>query len=49
VRLSDYEGSGVDAQKDADFALKRARLQQRTGHCYFSRSMGVDIRERVRC
>lgn len=48
VRLSDYEGTGADALKDADIALKRAKLLQRAGHFYFSRSMGVDIRERVR-
>lgn len=48
VRLSDYEGGGADALKDADIALKRAKLQQRTGHFYFSRNMGVEIRERVR-
>ena len=48
VRLSDYEGGSADALKDADIALKRAKLQQRAGHFYFSRSMGVDIRERVR-
>jgi diguanylate cyclase (GGDEF)-like protein len=48
VRLSEYEGSGADALKDADIALKRAKLQQRAGHFYFSRSMGVEIRERVR-
>ncbi len=28
--------------------MKRAKSQQRTGHFYFSRSMGVEIRERVR-
>ncbi|RJG07986.1 EAL domain-containing protein [Noviherbaspirillum cavernae] len=48
VRLCDYEDRDVDALKDADIALKRAKLQQRAGHFYFSRSMGVDIRERVR-
>jgi diguanylate cyclase len=48
VRLSDHEGSAADALKDADIALKRAKLLQRAGHFYFSRSMGVDIRERVR-
>lgn len=48
VRLSEHCGSGVDALKDADIALKRAKTQQRTGHIYFSREMGVDIRERVR-
>lgn len=48
VRLSDHAGCGSDALKDADIALKRAKLLQRAGHFYFSRSMGVDIRERVR-
>ncbi|HYD94637.1 MAG TPA: EAL domain-containing protein [Noviherbaspirillum sp.] len=48
VRLGDYEGRGTDALKDADIALKRAKQVQRAGHFYFSRSMGVDIRERVR-
>jgi diguanylate cyclase (GGDEF)-like protein len=48
VRLSDYEGGASDALKDADIALKRAKLLQRSGHFYFSRSMGVDVRERVR-
>ena len=48
VRLREQDGSGADALKDADIALKRAKLQQRAGHCYFSRGMGVEIRERVR-
>jgi diguanylate cyclase (GGDEF)-like protein len=48
VRLKEHDGSGADALKDADIALKRAKSQQRTGHFYFSRSMGVEIRERVR-
>jgi diguanylate cyclase (GGDEF)-like protein len=48
VRLSEHDGSGADALKDADIALKRAKSQQRSGHFYFSRSMGVEIRERVR-
>ena len=48
VRLAEHDGSGADALKDADIALKRAKLQQRAGHVYFSRSMGVEIRERVR-
>ncbi|TFW10006.1 EAL domain-containing protein [Oxalobacteraceae bacterium OM1] len=48
VSLADYEGGGADALKDADIALKRAKLLQRAGHFYFSRNMGVDIRERVR-
>ncbi|RZA33708.1 MAG: EAL domain-containing protein [Lysobacteraceae bacterium] len=48
VRLSEHDSSGADALKDADIALKRAKSQQRAGHFYFSRSMGVEIRERVR-
>jgi diguanylate cyclase len=48
VRLLEHDGSGADALKDADIALKRAKSQQRTGHFYFSRGMGVEIRERVR-
>ena len=48
VRLAEHDGSGADALKDADIALKRAKTQQRAGHFYFSRSMGVEIRERVR-
>lgn len=47
VRLSEHEGRGVEALKNAHIALKRAKLQQRTGHLYFSRNMGIDIRERV--
>jgi diguanylate cyclase (GGDEF)-like protein len=48
VLLAEYDGGGADALKDGDIALKRAKLQQRTGHFYFSSRMGVDIRERVR-
>jgi diguanylate cyclase (GGDEF)-like protein len=48
VRLLEHDGSGADALKDADIALKRAKSQRRGGHFYFSRGMGVDIRERVR-
>lgn len=48
LRLSEHDGSGVDALKDANIALKRAKTQQRTGHIYFSHGMGVEIRERVR-
>jgi diguanylate cyclase (GGDEF)-like protein len=48
VRLAEHDGNGADALKDADIALKRAKSQQRAGHCYFSRSMGIEIRERVR-
>jgi diguanylate cyclase (GGDEF)-like protein len=48
VRLREHDGSGADALKDADIALKRAKSRQRGGHFYFSRGMGVEIRERVR-
>ncbi|MGZ3236280.1 MAG: bifunctional diguanylate cyclase/phosphodiesterase [Burkholderiaceae bacterium] len=48
LRLDDYIGTGAEALKDADIALKRAKLQQRSGHFYFSSSMGIDSRERVR-
>jgi diguanylate cyclase (GGDEF)-like protein len=48
VRLLEHDGSGADALKDADIALKRAKTQRRGGHFYFSRGMGVEIRERVR-
>jgi diguanylate cyclase (GGDEF)-like protein len=48
VRLPEHDGSGADALKDADIALKRAKSRQRGGHFYFSRGMGVEIRERVR-
>jgi len=47
VRLGEHDGTGADALKDADIALKRAKSQRRAGHFYFSRSMGVEIRERV--
>ncbi|MFD2367332.1 EAL domain-containing protein [Pseudoduganella sp. GCM10020061] len=47
VRLGEHEGTGGDALKDADIALKRAKSQKRSGHFYFTRSMGVEIRERV--
>jgi diguanylate cyclase (GGDEF)-like protein len=47
VRLDEHEGSAVDALKDADIALKRAKTRRRGGHFYFSRGMGVEIRERV--
>jgi diguanylate cyclase len=48
VRLREHDGHGADALKDADIALKRAKTRQRSGHFYFTRSMGVEIRERVR-
>jgi diguanylate cyclase (GGDEF)-like protein len=47
VRLAEHVGHSADALKDADIALKRAKSQQRAGHFYFTRNMGVEIRERV--
>ncbi len=48
VKFSDYELSGADALKDANIALKRAKAHHRSGFSYFTREMGVEIRERVR-
>jgi diguanylate cyclase (GGDEF)-like protein len=48
VRLGEHDGNGADALKDADIALKRAKTQHGTNHFYFSRGLGVEIRERVR-
>lgn len=48
VKLSDYDLNGQDALKDANIALKRAKIYHRAGYCYFTRDMGVEIRERVR-
>jgi diguanylate cyclase (GGDEF)-like protein len=48
VRLADHDGSGADALKDGDIALKRAKTQHGANHFYFTRELGVDIRERVR-
>ncbi|GGI16076.1 putative bifunctional diguanylate cyclase/phosphodiesterase [Oxalicibacterium faecigallinarum] len=47
MRLAEHNGRGAEALKNAQIALKRAKLQQRAGHLYFSRSMGIDISERV--
>lgn len=48
VRLDDVRGGGLDALKDANIALKRAKKNRRGGHVVFSNEMGFDIRERVR-
>lgn len=48
VRLPEHQSDGADAVKDADIALKRAKLQQRAGYFYFSHSMSIEIRDRVR-
>ncbi|MBR7778060.1 EAL domain-containing protein [Undibacterium rugosum] len=47
IKLGDYEGDGSEALKDTNIALKRAKTNQRGGHEYFTRNMGVEIRERV--
>jgi diguanylate cyclase (GGDEF)-like protein len=48
VRLAEHDGNGAEALKDADIALKRAKSQHGASHFYFTRSLGVEIRERVR-
>jgi diguanylate cyclase (GGDEF)-like protein len=48
VRLSDVKGSGQDAIKDANIALKRAKKSRRGSFVHFSVEMGIEIRERVR-
>ncbi len=48
VALGDYDGDGSEALKDTNIALKRAKSHQRGGFVYFTRDMGVEIRERVR-
>ncbi|MCU6433941.1 EAL domain-containing protein [Undibacterium sp. Jales W-56] len=48
VALADYDGDGSEALKDTNIALKRAKTHQRGSFVYFTRDMGVEIRERVR-
>lgn len=48
VHLSDVRGDGMDALKDANIALKRAKKKCRGDYVVFSNEMGFDIRERVR-
>jgi diguanylate cyclase (GGDEF)-like protein len=48
IKFSDYELSGSEALKDANIALKRAKQHNRSGFSYFTRDMGVEIREHVR-
>jgi diguanylate cyclase (GGDEF)-like protein len=48
LKLSDYDLSAPDALKDANIALKRAKTYHRADYSYFTREMGVEIRERVR-
>lgn len=48
IKFSEYEMSGPEALKDANIALKRAKSGNRASYSYFTRDMGVEIRERVR-
>ncbi len=48
VRLNDVRGGGLDALKDANIALKRAKKNRRGSYVLYSPEMGFDIRERVR-
>ncbi|MBY0573162.1 MAG: EAL domain-containing protein [Undibacterium sp.] len=48
VKFSEYELSGSEALKDANIALKKAKAEHRSSYSYFTRDMGVEIRERVR-
>lgn len=48
IRLNDCDGLSTDTLKDTNIALKKAKNQQRASHCYFTKDMGVEIRERVR-
>ncbi|MBC3916463.1 EAL domain-containing protein [Undibacterium sp. CY18W] len=47
IKLDEYDGDGSEALKDTNIALKRAKMNRRGGYEYFTRSMGVEIRERV--
>lgn len=48
IKFSEYEMNGPEALKDANIALKRAKSGHRASYSYFTRDMGVEIRERVR-
>lgn len=47
VLLADYHGDGAEPLKDASIALKRTKLLHRGSYTLFTRSMGVEIRERA--
>ncbi len=47
VLLADYQGDGAEPLKDASIALKRTKLLHRGSYTLFTRSMGVEIRERA--
>jgi predicted signal transduction protein with EAL and GGDEF domain len=46
IKLDEYDSDASEALKDTNIALKRAKTSQRGGYEYFTRSMGVEIRER---
>lgn len=48
AHLSDTDGNGADALKDAGLALRRAKQHARGEYSFFSRDMAVAIRERAR-
>jgi EAL domain-containing protein (putative c-di-GMP-specific phosphodiesterase class I) len=48
IELSDYELQAADALKDANIALKRSKIHNRSRYTYFTKDLGVEIRERVR-
>ena len=48
VKLIDCDGDASEAFKNTNIALKRAKTHHRSGYAYFTRDMGVEIRERVR-
>ncbi|MDQ8023845.1 MAG: EAL domain-containing protein [Moraxellaceae bacterium] len=48
AHLTDIEGNGSDALKDANIALRRAKMGHRGEYSFFTRDMAVEIRERVK-
>ena len=46
ARLSEVD-SAADAMQDASIALKQAKLEHRGHYCYYTRSMGGEVRARV--
>ncbi|MBB4014721.1 putative bifunctional diguanylate cyclase/phosphodiesterase [Niveibacterium umoris] len=48
VNLGEHEGNGADALRNASFALIRAKSTQRGNYSMFTRTMDIEIMERVR-
>ncbi|HEX5127283.1 MAG TPA: EAL domain-containing protein [Rhodocyclaceae bacterium] len=48
AHLSDIDGDGGEALKDASMALRRAKTSSRGEYGFFTRDMAVEIRERAR-